>query len=207
MPCSRREPEARSRSWSERGRSISPRSVVKVLGCNAVPASRPGAWAGTAATIRGGCGKRRIASLILAKLTLHPSPGVEVVYLSGGEALGPHGGGRVASSSAAPAGSGREMLRGSRGSRGRYGTCGAAALIDLRETGASGGGVRAGKHLLHHGGPLSGPRSTAQRTRKFNCKSADCRCTCVLCCTSLPCHMTSEKLLILRVFGSMPRPL
>ena len=30
-------------------------------------------------------------------------------------------------------------------SRGRYGTCGAAALIDLRETEASGGGVRAGK--------------------------------------------------------------
>ena len=51
--------------------------------------------------------------------------------------------GDAVSSSAAPAGSGRAMWRGSRGSRGRYGTCGAAPLIDLRETGASGGGVRA----------------------------------------------------------------
>ena len=32
------------------------------------------------------------------------------------------------------------MRGGSRGGRGRYGTCGAAALIDLRGTGASGGG-------------------------------------------------------------------
>ena len=35
------------------------------------------------------------------------------------------------------------MRRGSRGSRGRYGTCAAAALMDLRETGASRGGGRA----------------------------------------------------------------
>ena len=53
----------------------------------------PGAWAGTAATARGGWGGRRIASLIPAKLPLHPSPGVEEVALSGGdgEALDPHG--------------------------------------------------------------------------------------------------------------------
>ena len=53
----------------------------------------PGAWAGTAAKSRGGWGGRRVASLILAKLNLHPSPGVEEVDLSGGdgEALEPHG--------------------------------------------------------------------------------------------------------------------
>ena len=38
------------------------------------------------------------------------------------------------------AGSRWAMRGGSRGSRGRYGTCAAAALIDLRETGASRGG-------------------------------------------------------------------
>ena len=53
----------------------------------------PGAWAGTAATDRGGWGGRRIASLILAKLLLHPSPGVDEVGLSVGDghALDPHG--------------------------------------------------------------------------------------------------------------------
>ena len=36
-----------------------------------------------------GWGGRRIASLIIAKIILHPSSGVEVVDLSGGEALEP----------------------------------------------------------------------------------------------------------------------
>ena len=115
----------------------------------------PGAWAGTAATNRGGWGGRRIASLILAKLILNPSPGVEEVDLSGGdgEAPEPHGEGSVASSSAAPAGSRWAMRGGRRGSRGRYGTCAAAALIDLRETGASRGGgwCSTAKEVLSYG--------------------------------------------------------
>ena len=64
--------------------------------------------------------------------------------------------GVVTSSLAAPAGSGRAMLRGSRGSRESRGTCGAAALIHL-------GGGR-GTERRSGGGPAKEEKAYGERT-------------------------------------------